>query len=432
MRCVTAFIGVLFHPCVAFRVESNSHHSLEAGDTASLFSADLVAALEEVEDIEVDETQQWCTALSSRSTRTFRFELTYENGDHVAMEFERHPRDPVIRLYRGRTWSVRLVRELDTYSGEMEESLEWTPVVWTNTTTPATEAEGGMIADSSEPVEIDVRKDLAYIRRVPSEDEQQTGIKFGFMDGSPPLEFAGGLYYPENAMKRNLVRAFQQRQRQHEREVRAAQEGATFTVEAATSEVTEVSTLNRHAGSRRGDLTAGGARAALDTTTGIVEQIYESGKFSAISAFAFSFLPLVGSNPFALGLAWTATLTGLHTGVVWGAAFIVPTSIVSAIHSWRHERRELSMTASEKLFDKMSCHRMIGVCQGGEIIGQDSILAFARRPDGDILIPFSGDVDPYNQAPLDDIVTWGTQLNNTANTECPDDEEVARTRWFSR
>jgi len=421
MRCVIAFIGVLFHPCVAFRVESNSHHSLEADDTASLFSEDLVAALEEVEDGEVDETQQWCTAMSSRSTRSFRFELTYPNGDHVAMEFERHPRDPVIRLYRGRTWSVRLVRERDTYSGEMEESLEWTPVLRDNTT--ATEVD--MIEDLSEPVEIDVRKDLAYIRRVPSEDEQQTGIRFGFMDGSPPLEFAGGLYYPENAMKRNLVRAFQQRQRQHEREVRAAQEGAT-----STEAPTEVDTLNRHAGSRRGDLNAGGAQSALDTTTGIVTQIYESGKFSAISAFAFSFLPIVGSNPFVLGLAWTATVAGLQTGVLWGAAFIVPSSIVSAIHSWRHERRELSMTASEKLFDKMSCHRMIGVCQGGEIIGQDSILAFARRPDGDILIPFTGDVDPNTQAPLDDIVTWGTHLNNTAASECP--EEAARTRWFSR
>lgn len=297
------------------------------------------------------------------------------------------------------------MRTPDRYTGEIEETLEWTPVLPGENGEPRLDEHGNMTVDASEPFVIDVRKDLAYIKRTPPEGDAQAGIEFGFMNGNTQF-FAGGLYYPENAMKRSLVRAYQQRQR----EIRRADPEGTGHE--------NLTTLNRHAGGR--EIDAGGARTAVDTSTQIVRQIYESGKISAISAFAFSFLPIFGSNPFALGLAWTATLTGLHTGVVYGAAFIVPTSIMSAIHSWRHERRELSMTASEKIFEKFACHRMIGVCEGAELVGRDAIFAFAGRPDGDILVPFNGDADPITRRPLPNVVTWGMQVNNTGNIECID------------
>lgn len=409
MRCAIPFIGVLFHACGANRL--HTQHVLEITDAASLFSTDVVAAFEKVAADEKDQAQQWCTAMSAQSTRTFRFELTYPDGERTAMELERHPRDPKIRFYRGRTWSVRLLRTpavswTGEPTGEMQESLEWTPVVPDANGEPRLDEHGNMMVDASAPLVIDVRKDLAYIKRTQPEGETPTGIEFGFMNGNTQF-FAGGLYYPENAMQRSLVRAFRQRQREHEREMRAAGLNST-----------EVSTLNRHAEGR--ELTVGGARVAVDATSNMVSQIYESGKISAITAFAFSFLPLVGSNPFALGAAWTATVAGVHAGVIYGAAFIVPTSIMSAIHTWRHQRRELSMTASEKIFEKFACHRMIGVCENAELVGRDSIFAFAGRPDGDVLIPFNGDIDPVTLVPLPATVTWGTQVNNSGNIECID------------
>jgi len=412
MRRVTALIGVLFHPCLANRLASQqaiaSSLQTETADVASLFTADVVAAFEEAAADEEEQTQQWCTRLSSTTNRTFRFELTYPGGERTAMELERHPRDPVIRFYRGQTWSVRLLRTADRRSGEMEETLDWTPVVPDETGEPQLDEHGNMMVGTSAPVVIDIRKDLAYIKRRPPTGETPAGIEFGFMNGNTQI-FAGGLYYPENAMKRSLVRAFRQRQRE---------------VQAATPEGEEaanVSTLNRHAEGR--EVSANGGLIVRDTTVSIVESIYSAAKFSAISAFAFSFLPFVGAAPFALGTAFTAAVmgpSGLIAGASWAAAFTLPTSIIGAIHSWRHERREISMTASEKIFEKFSCHRMIGVCEGAELVGRDSILAFAGRPDGDVLIPIHGDVDTISRRPLPAIVGWGTQVNNSGNIECID------------
>jgi len=412
MRRVAALIGVLSHLCLANRLATHedvvSSLKTDTADVASLFTADVIAAFENAAVDEEEHTQQWCTRLSAQQNRTFHFELAYENGDRTAMELVRHPRDPVIRFHRGQTWSVRLLRTPDRWSGEIEESLEWTPVVPDETGEPRVDEHGNMIVSTSAPLVIDIRKDLAYIKRRSPSGETPTGIEFGFLNGNTQI-FAGGLYYPENAMKRSLVRAFHQR----EREVRRA------TPEG--EEPANVSTLNRHAAGR--EIAANGGKVVRDTTVSIVESIYSAGKFSAISAFAFSFLPIIGSSPFALGAAFTAATTGpagLIVGVTWAAAFTLPTSIIGAIHTWRHERREISMTASEKIFEKLSCHRMIGVCEGAELVGRDAVLAFAGRPDGDVLIPVNGDVDVISRTPLPPVVGWGIRVNNSGNIECID------------
>jgi len=324
------------------------------------------------------------------------------------MELVRHPRDPVIRFHRGQTWSVRLLRTPNRWSGEIEETLEWTPVVPDETGEPRVDEHGNMIASTDSPLEIDVRKDLAYIKRNPPSGETPASIEFGFMNGNTQV-FAGGLYYPEEAMKRSLVRAFQQREREIQEATPEGQEAPNVTA------------LNRHAAGR--EVSADGALIVRDTTTSIVESIYSAAKFSAISAFAFSFLPLIGSAPFALGTAFTAAVYGtggLIHGTQIAAAFTIPTSIIGAIRSWRHEHREVSMTASEKMFEKFQCHRMIGVCQGAELVGRDAVFAFANRPNGDVLIPIHGDVDVNTRRPLPRRVGWGVQVNNSGNIECTD------------
>lgn len=376
--------------------------ALQTRESVSLFSAGTIAMLEEMAADEEEQTQQFCTATSAMQNRTYHFELMYPNGERTALELERHPRDPKIRFYRGQTWSVRLLRTPDRLTGEIEESLEWTPVVPDEQGEPRLDEHGNMIVDSSAPFEIDVRKDLAYIRRVQASGEEETAIEFGFMNGNTQ-RFAGGLYYPDGAMRRSLVRAF------HEREAE---------VRAQSGSDAEVSTLNRHAHGR--EMTVGGGRIALDGASSMVSQVYEAAKVSAIFAFVFTFFPTILGNPFALGAAWAATYPGIVHGTVWALPFVIPTSIWSSIHSWRHERRELSMTASEKLFEKFSCHRMIGVCDGVELVGKDSIIAFAGRPDRDVLVPIQGDVDVITREPLPPVVSWWHQVNNSGNIECID------------
>jgi len=409
MRRVAALLGVLSHPCLANRLATHQVSSkADTADKASLFTADVIAAFEDAAADEEEETQQWCWRRSAQTSRTFRFELTYENGERTAMELDRHPRDPKILFHRGQTWSVRLLRTPDRWSGEIEETLDWTPVVPDETGRPRVDEQGNMIVSTSSPVVIDVRKDLAYIKRRPPAGEVPAGIEFGFLNGNTQI-FAGGLYYPESAMKRSLVRAFHQRETEVQRATPEGEEPANVT------------TLNRHAAGR--EISANGGQIVRDSTVSTVQSLYSGAKFAAIQAFAFSFLPVVGSSPWVLGAAFTAATTG-PTGIIsslaLGAIFTIPTSIIGAIHNWRHERREIRMTASEKLFEKFSCHRMIGVCQGAELIGRDSIFAFAGRPDGDVLIPVGGDVDPITRLPLPQTVGWGMQVNNSGNIECID------------
>jgi len=403
--------GAFFHLGLANRLAINHVSSLqtETADETSLFTADVVSAFEDVAADEEEQTQQWCTRLSSNSNRTFRFELAFEDGERTAMELERHPRDPVIRFYRGQTWSVRLLRTPDRWSGEIEETLEWTPVVPDETGEPSLDEHGEMVVSTSSPEVVDVRKDLAYIKRRQPSGEVPAGIELGFMNGNTQI-ITGGLYFPENAMKRSLVRAFQQRQREIQRATPEGEEPANVT------------TLNRHAEGR--EISADGRQVLRDTTTSIVSNLYSGVKVSAGSAFAFTFLPAVAASPFALAAAFTAASSAVIPAATFAATQFamlgLPTSILGAIHSWRHERREISMTASEKMFEKFSCHRMIGVCAGAELVGRDAILAFAGRPDGNVLIPINGDVDSNTHRPLDRIVGWGTQVNNSGNIECMD------------
>jgi len=387
----------------------------------SLFSADGIAALEEMAVDEEEQTQQWCTFMSAMTNRTYHFELVYPNGERTAMELERHPRDPMIRFYRGRTWSVRLLRTPDR-DGEVQESLEWTPVVPADDGQPRLDEEGNMLVDASNPLVIDVRKDLSFIRRKLSPGESMTGIEFGFQNGHSQT-FSGGLYYPENAMKRSLVRAFHER----EREVRDG----------------EISTLNRHAGGR--EVTAGGVGIALEGTSSMVSQVYSGAKFGALQAFVVTFFTGTGTAAAAgtaaagtaavagtaaagtwtaIGMAWAAAVAGgAWTAAVWSLPVIVPTTVWSSVHSWRHERRELSFTASEKLFEKFSCHRMIGVCDGADLVGRDSVTLFdvtSGRPDRDTLIPISGDVDVISRQPFPAVVPWSQEINNEGNIQCVD------------
>lgn len=327
------------------------------------------------------------------------------------MQLDRHPRDPVIRFYRNQTWSVKLVRTPGLWGGEIEESLEWTPVVPDEAGEPKLDEKGEMIEGTASPVVIDIRKDLAYIKRRLPAGDTPAGIEFGFLNGNKQI-FAGGVYYPENAMKRALSRAFRKREREIQR---ATPEGENPP---------NVSTLNRHAAGRK--IGADGRAIVHDTTKSIVDSVYSAAKFSAMSAFVFSFLPALPgmwTNPAAIKAVFLAATTGEYgviATVVQTAAFTVPFSVLGALKNWRHERREIRMSASEKIFDKLSCHRMIGVCQGAELVGRDAIVAFAGRPDGDVLIPVGGNMDPITKAPLPDIVGWGTQIHNDGNMQCID------------
>lgn len=405
MKWAVAFVAVLLSPSIAKRLENEQPSSeLQTGESASLFSADVVAAFEEVAADEEEQTQQMCTRFSAMQNRSYHFELVYPDGERTAMELERHPRDPKLRLYRGRTWSVQLVRTPDRFSGEIQESLAWTPVQHNDQGEPRVDEHGNMIVDYSAPMEIDVRKDLAYIRRVRGTGEEGNGIELGFMNGHNH-RFAGGLYYPDNAMKRSLVRAFRER----EAEVRA---------QRLPSERGEVSTMARHAEDR--EMTVGGGRIAVDGVLSIGEQLYSNAKVSAVLAFVTSFFPLIGANPWAIGMAWSATVTGVWHGTVWALPIIIPTSIWSSIHSWRHERRELSMSASEKLFEKFSCHRMIGLCDGADLVGREPVSVFTGRPDSDTLVPIQGDVDVVTRQPFPPVVSWGELIQNPGNIECID------------
>jgi len=371
----------------------------------SMFNQNSMAVLADAELEEKQEVQQWCTPFSAMKNRSYYFELLYPDGERTAMHLHRDPKNPRISIYTGRTWSVRFANFTSGRQG-----LSWRPVVADSEGRPVSDERGRIHSDYSNSLEIDVRKDIAYIKRIPASAQENSfdGIEFGFLNGTK-MSFAGGLYYPQAAMTRSLKAAFEQRKMEEDQYRNGI-----------------VRSHRRNA--EESELDAAGGQKVVNGATELVESLWTNAKFSAAFAFLFTVTPAAfaaatGPSVYSMAAAWAVVSSATVHATVWALPILVPISLYSTISGWRHERRELSMSASEKLFEKLSCHRMIGVCDGADLKGQDSvsILNFAGRPDGDVLVPFNGDVDVLTGKKFPRKVSWNTPINNEGNIRCTDE-----------
>lgn len=284
------------------------------------------------------EEARWCR---SRTNRSYYFEMRYEDGSLAAARLERDVEWPRLHIYKDRVWSVQLVEETVTGSfGYTTQSnrIIWAPVV--------PDAEGNVPADAATDEStgsiIDFRRDLTYMRSVPSEDEESPAtLEFGFPSGEVQ-SFAGGAYFPERAMQRALERSL--------REAR--------TVQASRNE-TDVATAGGW--NVRADESDFASEAALSTLTGTLE----GAKSGAMGLFVVTFFS--GYGTLAIGEVLRTAVLAAGTGFGTGLALSLPLSLAfsgsTQLYSYFKERRELRMAASMKLFEKLDCHLKIQRCR---------------------------------------------------------------------
>jgi len=221
---------------------------------------------------------------------------------------------------------------------------------------------------------IDIIYEVAYIRTVPLQDGGPRAIEFGLANGTN-WRLSGGLYYPEAIVASTMMRN---------------DRGHILKSEVAAEDVLEDSSATGHA-VRKGIgvlgttvAKSGSKFASKGTVAGVSFGFGLSYLFSSV-------LMLMGSvvntflGPLGISASWGLTGTQIFTfttyagslGLATGAAvglgvglfFGIPMGLVKTIHEFIHKHRELRISASEKLFAKLYCHRSFKSCDGeGSII----------------------------------------------------------------
>eukprot|EP00408_Alexandrium_pacificum_P010076 CAMPEP_0171232828 /NCGR_PEP_ID=MMETSP0790-20130122/40607_1 /TAXON_ID=2925 /ORGANISM="Alexandrium catenella, Strain OF101" /LENGTH=301 /DNA_ID=CAMNT_0011699071 /DNA_START=16 /DNA_END=921 /DNA_ORIENTATION=+ len=287
----------------------------------------------------------------------FEMDIVGEEKDHVrhfALELVRSPLAPRLLMHAGMTWGVRR-------TGDSDYPLDWV-------LTPLDGAPSGYT------VGIDLLYEVETIRSVESADAPK-GLEIRFLNGSS-ITLVGGLYYPEKVMLSALGDLESQMKRDKEEPVDEADAEKKLERAGSDRDLASVARYSKHMESK-GHI--GGVAVGFGLTftfsSAMVVMNSALGNFAALMGLGLVLqvgVPLSLTQLFSfttaggMGLAGGVAF-GLGVGLVGG----IPIAVAHAVTSYVKTQKELSLSASEKVFAKLDCHRHFVRCGW----------------DGDLLVP---------------------------------------------
>jgi len=262
----------------------------------------------------------------STKFRRYYFQVNGENGnDHMAIRFDRDPKHPKLRLYDNQEWQVAYLPDA--------QDLEWKV---------ANESAGrDFPLDDVSSIYFNPKKALAL--EIMLEDDSYQA-------------FMGGLYFPQDLMK-SALRAKAIKEQDHIDRV------------GADVELAPNARALKDAGLTAGKATGAGAVAGLSAGVAVGATFNVAVGVLASSTLGVSIAGIAGST--AIGAAVGAA-GGLVVGVGVGAAVGLATGIVKVVLRQQYYRREVSVSMSVKLFEKLRCHPLYTNCgkdkEGAELL----------------------------------------------------------------
>jgi len=284
-----------------------------------------------LEDAVMSQLQQgvdWkmCSWKWSTKFRRYYFQVNGENGNgHMAIRFDRDPKHPKLRLYPNQEWQVAYLPDA--------KDIEW------------------KVKDERAGEDFPLDK----ISSIYFSDKKAMALEIMLEDDSYQA-FMGGIYFPQPLMTSAL-------------RDKAIKEQDHIDRVGMDVKLAPNARALKDAGVTAGKASGAGAIAGLSAGVAVGATFNVAVGVLASSALGTSAMAIAGST--ALGAAVGAA-GGLVIGVGVGAAVGLTAGVVRVVLKNSYYRREMSLSMSMKLFEKLRCHPLYKICgkdaEGAELL----------------------------------------------------------------
>lgn len=312
---------------------------------------------------------KWCWFSSSNELKKYYFEFRFDpdSEDHTAIQLVRDPKQPKLLVHHVTQWVVRTTpknKSLDENAHlpwipdvESPEDMEWLPACM--------KPEGQDACKPEDVQQIDLLN-VSYVRKVlipvtdPStgevkEGEDEVGIEITYEDGTKD-EFEGGVYLPRSLMLPAMRRA-----------------------EANYGKFSGLGQEAKEEASEGDNMFWAGLYTFRNTVTGAIGSSIGAGAVGGTSvgvgvgAVAL-LLSIPGLSGFILGTmilgAGAGLVAGSAVGLALGAVLGTVTGGSMALWDYHKQKKELKLSATDKIWNKLECHDLFTHCNKTFIVPQ--------------------------------------------------------------
>jgi len=282
-----------------------------------------------------------CNPWSSEDTRMYYFQSVEEDGDPTAIEFVRHKRSPKLIFHKHSEWAAKYERYIEAASrdhGPMPSMLPEYRSTWLPVSPPGSErpAESSTLRLGEKYVD--------YIRCVPvATPDGPTSCVLEVVGQGITSELLGGLYFPD-FLARQALRHFKNGRAG---ELLAPDPNCTSGNFALLSSEEETSCQLRVAAT----VEAAPANESFDSS-GWKLKDSRNIKIGAIMGGGF----IIGG------------VVGGPIGAVIGGGLSTAAVGVSSLYKYLIRQKDMDLSASEKIFEKLRCMSIFKTCKGDVLV----------------------------------------------------------------
>jgi len=282
-----------------------------------------------------------CNPFSNEDTRTYHFQSVEEDGDPTAISFVRDKINPTLFFYKHAEWTAKYERYYVLTRDEQAKKYRssWQPTVPSGSQRPFELATVYLAAQY-----------LEYVRCVPvSTPDGSQSCLLEIKSQGVKNDFFGGMYFPDS-LARQAIRHF--------KNGKAAQ--------SLLSPVPNCTTQEFYAGVHKGTETVTETscqlRVAATIDAAFRDSSFDSSDWKFNDSRNIQVYASMGGG-FVMGLA-----VGGPIGALVGGALTNTAVGASALYKYIMGRKDMALSASEKIFEKLRCMSMFSTCGNGALV----------------------------------------------------------------
>jgi hypothetical protein len=302
-------------------------------DSVSDFNAEVSRARD-------SEEWKWCNPFSDEHSRTYHFQSVEEDGDPTAIAFVRDKHNPTLFFYKHTEWTAKYERyyvRVGSDSVAKKYRSQWQPAVPLGSKRPYELATVYLAAQH-----------LEYVRCVPlsTPDGAKTCV-LEIKSQGVKNEFFGGMYFPDSLARQAL---------RHFKDGRANQ--------SLVSPVPNCTTQHFHVNVQKGQEAETNCQLRVAAT---IEAAFRDSSFDS-SDWKFNDGRNVGIYASMGGGFMLGMVAGGPIGALLGTAVTGTTIGVGALYNYLMGQKDMALSASEKIFEKLRCMSMFSTCGNGALV----------------------------------------------------------------
>jgi len=288
-----------------------------------------------------------CNPFSDESTRTYYFQSVEEDGDPTAISFVRDKTNPTLSFYKHAEWTAKYEKSYlqvgNGQSGTIEKRYQsqWQPIVPSGSQKPYELATVYLAAQY-----------LEYVRCVPlSTPEGSKSCLLEIKSQGVKNEFLGGMFFPDSLARQAL---------RHFKNGKAAQSLLSPAPNCTTKTFYKPSLspipIDRETETSCQLRVAATVEAAFqDSSFDSSDWKFNDGRNVKVYASL--------SGGFVLGM-----VAGGPIGALVGTAVTGASVGVGALYTYLMGQKDMALSASEKIFEKLRCMSMFSTCGNGALV----------------------------------------------------------------